>query len=785
MTLFVQRLLTVGIVFSIFLTFTNNVALAQLRIVTYNTATAAPSNGVLTARTGADTVLAAIGAESVGGISKPIDVLLLQEQFSMATSAQSFVDVLNDIYDPVNRTMYARSTVNGFASADFLSPPLTGSGGRPGLVYNTQTVDLISEIAFGTANGSNQARQSLRYQLRPVGYDASADFYAYNDHYKAGSSSTDKDRRLIEAQAVRNNADALGQGAHIIYAGDFNIQSSTETMYTELLSAGNGEAFDPINTFGTWHNSTSAALKITHTQSPASSSQFAGQATGGMDDRFDFQLTSDEFLDSEGLSYISGSYHAFGNNGTHGGINSAITTGFGAAPNVLTALTTASDHLPVVADYQVPAILGAQLATLPPTVPLGVAFNVDVLVENLANVVSSLGADELDYSISVSGDLFGSASGTEFALGGFNSHPISLDTSVAGLRSGIVTVSTASQGAANALVNIPVSFVVGEVNQLPFQVRDDFDSPIGLISFSQSPAPGAFTSAADGFERYQVGVSSTIPFSLVDESTSGSPSDSLGIVDAATKADGWFGVTDLVNDDNPSNEGTATWEFDITGASSLEVSIDMAAMGDFEDSATTGDFFNWTYSIDGGAALSLFTSSVDEAGSTTYTLADGDDFLLNDPLVIENNAGEQTQLSNLFQTLTSNLSGVGSTLTLELMARAEGGSEAFAFDNIVINGITILAEDADFDQDGDVDGSDFLAWQRGFGVGTTLAQGDANGDGQVDDLDLAAWQSQFGVTPLIAQQAATSVPEPSSLMLALGLLLAFPAPSRFVRRTQS
>jgi len=779
---FIRRLLMVGIVLLMLGTATIKVSFAQLRIVSYNTATAAPDNGVQTARTGTETVLAAIGAESVGGIAKPIDVLLLQEQFAMATSTQSFVDVLNDIYDPVNRTMYARSTINGFASADFLSPPLTGAGGRPGLVYNTQTVSLIDELAFGTANGSNQARQTLRYQLRPVGYDASADFYVYNDHYKAGTSSSDQARRLIEAQSVRNNADALGDGVHIIYAGDFNIRSSNEAMYQTLLSAGNGQAFDPIDTPGTWRNNSS--LRITHTQSPAFNGQ-GGLAGGGIDDRFDFQLVSDEFQDGEGLSYLPGSYRAFGNNGTHACCNSSITTGSGAAPNVLSALTTAADHLPVVADYQVPAILSAQLASIPPTVPLGAAFNVDLFIENVANVVSPLGADELDYSVSVSGNLFGSTTGTDFALGGFNTFPISLDTSVAGLRSGVVTVSTASQGAANSLINIPVNFLVGEVNQLPFQARDDFDAPIGLNSFTQTPAPRAFSSVADGFERYQVGVNPPIPFSLVDQSTSGSPSDTLGVVDAATKSDGWFGITDLVNGDNPTGEGTATWEFDITGALSLQVSIDMAAMGDFEDSSTTGDFFNWTYSIDGGAALSLFTSSVDEAGSATYTLADGDDVLLSDPLIIENNVGEQTQLSNLFQTLTSILSGVGDTLTIELTARADGGTEAFAFDNLIIDGIMILADDADFDQDGDVDGSDFLAWQRGFGSGTTLAQGDANGDGQVDDLDLAAWQMQFGTEGSGLQQTAATVPEPSSLvlMLVLGLSFVFAAPSKSAGRT--
>ena len=350
------------------------------------------------------------------------------------------------------------------------------------------------------------------------------------------------------------------------------------------------------------------------------------------------------------------------------------------------------------------------------------------------------------------------------------SHPILFDTSTEGLRSGLITVTTSSQGAANSVVEIPVTYAVGEVSQLPFLARDDFDNPIGLNSFMQTPEAGAFSSAGDGFERYQVGVSSTIPFSLVDSSNNGNPIDSLGIVDEATKTDGWFGVTDIVNSSNPSGLGTATWEFDIEGASSLTVSIDMAAMGDFEASS---DSFEWTYAIDEGPAMSLFTSTVDEAGSATYTLADGDDFTLNDPLVITDNGGTPTELSNLFQTLTSSIAGTGSTLTIELVAAADGGSEAFAFDNIMIEGVTIVAgDDADFDQDGDIDGADFLAWQRGFGNGTTFAEGDANGDGAVDAEDLSIWHSQFSSSALAAQQGFSVVPEPSACcILALGSLL--------------
>ncbi len=100
---------------------------------------------------------------------------------------------------------------------------------------------------------------------------------------------------------------------------------------------------------------------------------------------------------------------------------------------------------------------------------------------------------------------------------------------------------------------------------------------------------------------------------------------------------------------------------------------------------------------------------------------------------------------------------------------------------------------ADFDEDGDVDGADFVAWQRGYG--TTLeaihGDGDADFDGDVDQDDLALLQAGIGsthvssaardfglawrmgtvldepLTPLVA-----AVPEPGTLVLALLVAMA-------------
>jgi hypothetical protein len=71
---------------------------------------------------------------------------------------------------------------------------------------------------------------------------------------------------------------------------------------------------------------------------------------------------------------------------------------------------------------------------------------------------------------------------------------------------------------------------------------------------------------------------------------------------------------------------------------------------------------------------------------------------------------------------------------------------------------------ADFNQDGDVDGDDFLTWQRGLGIGSTLSEGDADGDGDVDAGDLAAWRFQFGSTNAVVP-VGSAVPEPAGLIV--------------------
>jgi subtilisin-like proprotein convertase family protein/endonuclease/exonuclease/phosphatase family metal-dependent hydrolase len=308
----------------------------HLRIVSYNVRAFDAPPG-----TGIGTLIAAIGAESYGGHVDQVDLLALQEVGSQSTTSASVAASLNAIY---GSGVYATGSVNGAS---------TGSG-TSGVVYNTQALTLLEERAIGTASSTGGPRQTLRYKFQPVNAAGSGVFYVYVAHLKSTDTTADADRRNDQALQIRADADALPQGTSILYVGDFNLYRSSEAAYQTFLSAGNGQAFDPISRPGNWH-ANSSFVDI-FTQAPLANAP-AGFVGGGLDDRFDFQLVSGEVLSGGTVQYKPGSYRAFGNNGSvprNGSINDSRNTALAGLPNrieVLNLLTTVSDHLPVVADY--------------------------------------------------------------------------------------------------------------------------------------------------------------------------------------------------------------------------------------------------------------------------------------------------------------------------------------------------------------------------------------------------------------------------------------------------
>ncbi len=197
---------------------------------------------------------------------------------------------------------------------------------------------------------------------------------------------------------------------------------------------------------------------------------------------------------------------------------------------------------------------------------------------------------------------------------------------------------------------------------------------VNLTSFTNDPT-APFTDPGDGFQTFQRGVSATIPFAVADDSAVGFPTDSQGIITEAD-TDVFFGVVDTVNGAT-NGPVTATWVFDISGATDLSLTVDVGAMGDFESS----DAYDFAASIDGGVVQPLLSFDADEAATRDYTLAGGSTFSLNDPL----NAGP-IELNNVLQTLSAPITGTGNALTVTFTANTDGGSEAVAFRNLIIMG---------------------------------------------------------------------------------------------------
>lgn len=247
--------------------------------------------------------------------------------------------------------------------------------------------------------------------------------------------------------------------------------------------------------------------------------------------------------------------------------------------------------------------------------------------------------------------------------------------------------------------------------------------------------------------------------------------------------DNFFGVQDLDNSDNPSGAPySASWVFDITGASgALEMAVDIAAMGDFDDPPS--DEYHFEYSFDGtefSTALvtdtfnfdtsyttdpSSFVNEIDQtvAGQDAselppelvYEFASGELAAFNDPLTIN---GEF--LNNDLQNFSAFLGDATSNeLTVRFTATTNGDGKAFAFRNLTVSDGAVPPLAGDYNGDGAVNAADYTVWRDG---GTLLNETETIGEVTEEDYD--AWAANYGAT---GTGTAASIPEPTTAALAL------------------
>lgn len=212
------------------------------------------------------------------------------------------------------------------------------------LFYRTSVIDSVIDSGW-----LDTALRDIEWWL--VRLPDGEEFRIYTLHLKASSGGTNEQKRLAEVEILRADLDALPSDLPFIVAGDFNIYYGNEPAYQELISSGSGQLHDPIDETGHWHDASSYA--IIHTQSPRTT-QFGGGANGGMDDRFDQILVSNEWLDGSGLEVLPETYLSYGNDGEH--FNQSIIEGGNSAVPYAVAegIHEASDHLPVIVTLSFP-----------------------------------------------------------------------------------------------------------------------------------------------------------------------------------------------------------------------------------------------------------------------------------------------------------------------------------------------------------------------------------------------------------------------------------------------
>ncbi|CAG5078902.1 T9SS type A sorting domain-containing protein [Parvicella tangerina] len=228
------------------------------------------------------------------------------------------------------------------------------------LFYNDEKFGLVGQHQI--SGGTRDISEYKIYYKEP-GLDANSDttyLYLYCAHLKAGSTQSDANTRASEATNFKNYLQNAGRTGNLIFGGDFNLYESSEAACQTLLTGGNVAFNDPVNQLGSWHNNSTYAAY--HTQSSRSQSGgYAGGSSGGMDDRFDFILISDEVKNgTDRVQYVGGSYKAIGQDGNR--LNSAVNTGFNyvVPADIADALFYMSDHLPVFMEMSIEYPVGVQ-----------------------------------------------------------------------------------------------------------------------------------------------------------------------------------------------------------------------------------------------------------------------------------------------------------------------------------------------------------------------------------------------------------------------------------------
>jgi exonuclease III len=312
--------------------------------------------------------------------------------FSQETFKVMFYNLLNfPLQEPPSRIQHLDFILNDYQPDIFMVCELNNSDGATSILNAMQNINSDYTMANFVLNTSDDTIGNQNDLQNLIYYDSSKfilesqdevttvfrDFNRYTIklntieqitnpiyleifvcHLKASDGVDNENLRLQmvnDLQSYLNNPlNNFDSNSFIMLAGDFNVYSSSEPAFQELIDNTNTITFsDPANRIGNWH--TNVSYLDVFTQSTRTSSSLGG-STGGFDDRFDFIMTSENMLSNSELFYVADSYKAYGNNNNpscfNQEINSFSCNGSEFSFDIRNALYNFSDHLPVTLQLQ-------------------------------------------------------------------------------------------------------------------------------------------------------------------------------------------------------------------------------------------------------------------------------------------------------------------------------------------------------------------------------------------------------------------------------------------------
>ena len=318
--------------------FVSSIAEGDIRVVTYNTHYCSADLEAM------DIVLDTASLDDTHGKAVPVSIFMFQE-------------VKNGAQKTLHRLVGETYSMGEYTNKNEITER-TESGGAQAMFYeSTQFIEKKDGEHGHVDIFTGATRNADRWHLIGIGENEGVELWVYSAHLKASTGPENRTLREAGAQAILDNIATLPVDANVIVVGDMNFYTVREPAYQALIEV----LVDPLGN-DEWAGEDDAEK---HSQSPRKE-RVGGLASGGMDDRFDFQFISASLQDGKGLDIILGSYHSFGNDGNHydiainDGDNSYFESDLTRSNELAQALHDASDHVPVIVDYAVVENVGSK-----------------------------------------------------------------------------------------------------------------------------------------------------------------------------------------------------------------------------------------------------------------------------------------------------------------------------------------------------------------------------------------------------------------------------------------